>query len=346
MNIKSHPRFIFLVNIGLVPLLLAGCAAPVATPVEEVENAETWDQFEAELESLRQQMKIPGMSAAVVKDRQVVWARGFGYADVENGVPATAETPYHLASVTKPFAALVIMMLVQDGKLSLDDPVSRYGVSLPEGEQVTVRHLMSHTSAGTPGARYQYDGNRYGLLSQVIQAATGRSFQEWLFERILQPLGMDDTAPSLAGCTGLPFASACERVCQAIALPYMLDENLNFASGYYHNNFSTAAGLISTVTDLARLDAALDANTLVTAETKELMFTPTVSNSGRDLPYGLGWFTQQYRGDRLIWHYGQWPPSNWRGNAPGPGNWPRAWPLKSWMPMSASTRLSSSAGSR
>ena len=212
MNIKSHPRFIFLVNIGLVPLLLAGCAAPVATPVEEVENAETWDQFEAELESLRQQMKIPGMSAAVVKDRQVVWARGFGYADVENGVPATAETPYHLASVTKPFAALVIMMLVQDGKLSLDDPVSRYGVSLPEGEQVTVRHLMSHTSAGTPGARYQYDGNRYGLLSQVIQAATGRSFQEWLFERILQPLGMDDTAPSLAGCTGLPFASACERV--------------------------------------------------------------------------------------------------------------------------------------
>ena len=293
--------------VCLVIVLLAGCTSP-AVKQEEV-DAETLDAFETELDNLRQQMKIPGMSAAVVKDGQLVWARGFGYADVENGIPATAETPYHLASVTKPFAALVIMQLVQEGKLSLDDPVSRYGVSLPEGDKVTVRHLMSHTSTGTPGAHYQYDGNRYGMLSQVIQSATGRSFQEWLFERILQPLGMENSAPSPAGCTGLPFAHNCERVYKAIALPYQLDENLNFIPGYYQTNFSAAAGLISTVTDLARLDAALDANTLVTAASKELMFTPTVSNSGKNLPYGLGWFTQQYRGNRVIWHYGQWPPS-------------------------------------
>jgi len=201
------------------------------------------------------------------------------------------------------------MQLVQEGKLSLDDPVSRYGVSLPEGDKVTVRHLMSHTSAGTPGARYDYDGNRYGMLSQVIQSATGRSFQEWLFERILQPLEMGNTAPSPAGCTGLPFAPVCERVSKAMALPYLLDENLGFAPGYYQTNFSTAAGLISTVLDLAKLDAALDANTLVTAASKEQMWTPTVSNSGQELPYGLGWFTQSYRDTRLIWHYGHWPPS-------------------------------------
>jgi CubicO group peptidase (beta-lactamase class C family) len=295
-------------------LLLVGCGGPAAAsgPVATATPdpfAQSLNTFEVELEALRQEMKIAGMSAAVVKDGQLVWAHGFGYADIENGIPATAETPYHLASVTKPFAALVVMQLVQDGKLSLDDPVSRYGVSLPEGDTVTVRHLLSHTSAGTPGAHYQYDGNRYGLLSQVIQAATGRSFQEWLFERILQPLGMNDTAPTPAGCTGLPLAPTCERVCKAMAMPYQLDENLNFIPGYYHNNFSTAAGLISTVSDLAKLDAALDTNTLVTAATKELMFTPTVSNSGHDLPYGLGWFTQQYRGNRLIWHYGQWPPS-------------------------------------
>ncbi|MDD1717410.1 MAG: serine hydrolase [Methanoregulaceae archaeon] len=296
-----------ILTICLLATLLAGCGAPAAKS-EEV-NAETWESFGAELENLRQQMRIPGMSAAVVKDGQLVWARGFGYADVENGVPATAETPYHLASLTKPFAALVVMQLVQEGKLSLDDPVSRYGVSLPEGDKVTVRHLLSHTSAGTPGAHYQYDGSRYGMLSQVIQAATGRSLQEWLFERILQPLGMDDTAPTPAGCAGLPFAPACERVYRAIARPYQLDENLDFAPGYYQTSFSAGAGLISTVTDLAKLDAALDANTLVTAATKEQMFTPTVSNSGQDLPYGLGWFTQRYRDTRLIWHYGLWPPS-------------------------------------
>jgi hypothetical protein len=147
------------------------------------------------------------------------------------------------------------------------------------------------------------------MLSQVIQAATGRSLQEWLFERILQPLGMDDTAPTPAGCAGLPFAPVCARVYQAIARPYQLDENLAWAPGYYQTSFNAGAGLISTVTDLAKLDAALDANTLVTAATKEQMFTPTVSNSGQDLPYGLGWFTQRYRDTRLIWHYGLWPPS-------------------------------------
>jgi CubicO group peptidase (beta-lactamase class C family) len=309
----------FLITV-LVITLLAGCGTPAVKPVQptvepaptttpvEV-NEETWGKFEAELESLRQEMKIPGMSAAVVKDGQLVWARGLGYADVENHVPATPETPYHLASVTKTFAAVIVMQLVQEGKLSLDDPVARYGVNLPEGDAVLVRHLMSHTSEGIPGQRFQYNGNRYGLLSQVVQAATGRSLQEWLFERILHPLGMDDTAPSVAGCTGLPFAPTCERVCKALALPYQLDENLNFIPGYYYPGFGAAAGLISTVIDLAKFDAALDANTLVTAATKELMWMPTVSNSGQKLPYGLGWFTQSYRGTRLIWHYGQWPPS-------------------------------------
>jgi len=294
-----------IVCAAMLALMVVACSSPA--PASRF--TQSLAAFEGDLEALRQELKIPGLSAAVVKDGQVVWARGLGFADVEKGIPATPETPYHLASVTKPFAALVIMQLVQEGKLSLDDPVSRYGVSLPEGDRVLVRHLMSHTSAGTPGARYQYDGNRYGMLSQVIQAATGRSLQEWLFERILQPLDMGNTAPSPAGCAGLPFAPACERVYQAIALPYQLDENLDSAPGYYQSSFNAGAGLISTVTDLAKLDAALDANTLVTAATKEQMWTPTVSNSGQELPYGLGWFTQSYRGTRLIWHYGLWPPS-------------------------------------
>jgi hypothetical protein len=84
---------------------------------------------------------------------------------------------------------------------------------------------------------------------------------------------------------------------------------LSFFPGFYFSDFSAGAGLISTVTDLAKFDVALDANTLVTPATKELMWTPTVSNSGQKLPYGLGWFTQDYRGTRLIWHYGFSPPS-------------------------------------
>jgi CubicO group peptidase (beta-lactamase class C family) len=310
MSIKSCFRFLFLMNIGSMIMLLCGCAAPQETPMKKVENTDTWVKFETELETLRQEMKIPGMSAAVVKDGHLTWARGFGFADVENNVPAAPETPYHLASVTKTFAAVIVMQLVQEGKLSLDDPVSLYGVNLPEGDKVLVRHLLSHTSEGTPGAHYQYNGARYGLLSQVVLAATGRSLQEWVYERILQPLGMENTAPSPpATCAGLPFAPTCERVYATLTRLYCLDKDLNPAPGSNQDSFNAGAGLISTVLDLARFDAALDANTLVTAATKELMWTPTESNSGQKLPYGLGWFTQSYRGTRLIWHTGFSPPS-------------------------------------
>jgi CubicO group peptidase (beta-lactamase class C family) len=305
---KARPFFLVVV----LSLALVGCSTPAAPPATVTPElfAQTLASFEVELDVLRQELKIPGLSAAVVKDGQLAWARGLGFADVENRIPATPETTYHLASVTKPFAALVIMQLVQDSKLSLDDPVSRYGVTLPEGDAVTVGHLMSHTSAGTPGARYQYDGARYGLLSQVVLAATGRSLQDWLFERILSPLAMDDTAPAPpATCAGLPFAPTCERVYAAIARPYLLDGEFNPVPGFYQDSFNAGAGLISTVLDLARFDAAIEANSLVTADTKEQMFTPTVSTSGQRLPYGLGWFTQSYRGARLIWHTGFSPPS-------------------------------------
>jgi CubicO group peptidase (beta-lactamase class C family) len=302
-------RVVFLVVFALA---LVGCSTPAGAPATVTPEplAQTLASFEVELDALRQELKIPGLSAAVVKDGQVVWARGLGFADVENRISATPETPYHLASVTKPFAATVIMQLVQDGKLSLDDPVARYGVTLPEGDAVTVRHLMSHTSAGTPGTSFQYDGARYGLLSQVVLAATGRSLQDWLYERILSPLGMDDTAPAPpATCAGLSFAPTCDRVYAAIARPYMLDAEFNPAPGFYQDSFNAGAGLVSTVMDLAKFDAALDADTLMTMATKEQMFTPTVSTSGEELPYGLGWFTQSYRGTRLIWHYGYSPPS-------------------------------------
>jgi len=292
----------------VLSVALAGCSPPASTSPSDPLQV-TLATFQVELEALRLEHKIPGMSAAVVKDGKVVWAGGLGLADVQNGIAATADTPYHLASVTKTFAAVIVMQLVQEGKLSLDDPVSRYGVTMPEADKVLVRHLMSHTSAGTPGARYQYDGSRYGQLSQVVLAATGRTLQQWVYERILQPLGMENSAPSPpAACAGLPFAPTCERVCAAVTRLYLLDADFNPAPGSNGDYFNAGAGLMSTVVDLARFDAALDANTLVTAATKELMWTPTVSNSGQQLPYGLGWFTQVYRGTRLIWHPGFSPP--------------------------------------
>ncbi|HET6669818.1 MAG TPA: serine hydrolase domain-containing protein, partial [Pyrinomonadaceae bacterium] len=143
-------------------------------------DAERIARLEVLLENLRQELKIPGYSAAIVKDQKVIWAKGFGYADLENKVPATEHTPYHLASLTKTFGSTILMQLVQEGKVKLDDPVSKYGITLESEGVIRVRHLFSHTSEGVPGEQYRYNGNRYAELDKVVQRASGKSFGELL----------------------------------------------------------------------------------------------------------------------------------------------------------------------
>ena len=402
-------------------------------------------RLETLLESLRQELKIPAYSAAIVKDQKVIWAKGFGYADVENKVPATEHTAYHLASLTKTFASTIVMQLVQEGKVKLDDPVSKYGITLESEGVIRVRHLLSHTSEGNPGEQYRYNGNRFSELDKVIQGASGKSFAELLIANILDPLNMNETAPNvprivstkspnaasqaaetevkaavmdifagfnsgnidqverrlaaqlnrfpaeggfltsfidLADVLGalqagfkLKFEvhnleaavygdsaittffmtgtitppngpprnqgpwrtsyfwnkrdgiwklvhaheSPLERglitekhqqrfdtVSKIMAQPYALDREFKVTKISYPQSFSTAAGLISTVLDMAKYDIAIDQNKFLTKETQQLAFTPTVSTKGETLPYGLGWFTQNYRGTKLLWHYGYW----------------------------------------
>lgn len=163
----------------------------VGDPVEDLQ------QFEQRLESLRWEMNVPAVSAAIVKNRKIVWAKGFGYADLENRVPVTATTSYHLASITKSIASTIIMQLVEEGKLDLETPVSEFGIELESSGIVRVRHLFTHTSKGNPGTVFDYDGGRFLLLDQVIEKASGRSFGELLLERIVQPLELTHTAPNL-----------------------------------------------------------------------------------------------------------------------------------------------------
>src|SRR3954467_4881086 len=133
-------------------------------------------EFEGRLERLRVELRVPGFSAGIVKDQRLVWARGFGLSDVENGVQAAAGTSYHLASVTKTFASTVLLQLVEEGKVDLEDPVSRYGIALASPGIVRVKHLLTHTTEGVPGETFRYNGDRFGLLDSVINFASGRTF--------------------------------------------------------------------------------------------------------------------------------------------------------------------------
>ncbi|MEW6194921.1 MAG: serine hydrolase domain-containing protein [Bacteroidota bacterium] len=262
--------------------------------------AKTLAEFETVLERIRSELKIPGFSATITKGGKIVWAKGFGYSNKEKAIQAKPETVYHLASLTKPFAATIIMQLIEQNKLTLETQVSDYGINLESQGVIRIKHLLSHTSEGVPGTNYNYNGNRFSYLDKVITGTSGKSFCELLNEKIIVPLQLSMTAPN-------PLSpDDCLRNIQILG---------QLAQGYssngqnilsYQSYFSTAAGLLSSVIDIAKFSIALDKNLLMKAESRELMFTPTVSNSGVELPYGLGWFIDKNESAMVIWHYGFW----------------------------------------
>jgi CubicO group peptidase (beta-lactamase class C family) len=151
-------------------------------------------RLEQQLEQLRAILKIPGLSAAVLRDQEIGWAKGLGFADREKRVPATPETPYQVAPLTKSFASTLVLRLVEQGKLDLDEPASRYFADV-EGDRVTIRHLLTHTSEGIPGERFHYSGDRYWRLTAVIEKVSGKSFRELMVATFLEPLHMARSVP-------------------------------------------------------------------------------------------------------------------------------------------------------
>lgn len=264
------------------------------------------DEFATRLERLRVQARIPGISVAIAKGQQVVWAQGFGIADIDRQIPVVPTTSFHLASLTKPFAATVIMQLVEEGKVSLDDPVSKYGIQLQSSGVVLVRHLLTHTSEGVPGAVFRYNGNLYGLLDSVIHRATGHTFAEELEARILGPLHLPNSAPNNLSASDFFVAGFDRTTFEAnLARGYTVSGSTMVPTAY-PDYFGTAAGLIASSLDVAAFSMAMDRDAFLNPATKALMFTPARSTTGATLPYGLGWFVSQSHGVKLVWHYGLW----------------------------------------
>ena len=293
-----------------------GSRAPSAEELDvSSQDKQRLEGFEKKVDELRDLLKIPGLSAVVIKDQSVLWARGFGFADLEKRIPAAPDTLYHIASLTKTFAATLVMQLVERGKLDLDEPMSHYSADFKD-DSVRIKHLLSHTSEGTPGERYQYSGDRYDYLTVVIEKKTGKPFRQVMVETFLDPLGMDSSVPghdvaekgdkwAMLGKGNLDrYATSLSRLAQ----PYTLYGDGEIIRVPYppRDSFGAAAGLLSTVLDMAKYDAAIDQHRFLRKETQEKAWTAFVSNDGRRLPHGLGWFVSDYQGVRLIWHFGNW----------------------------------------
>src|SRR5687768_9853336 len=177
-------------------IALSAGACSLSTGPDVPRAAQTLAEFETQLDGLRTKLAIPGMSAIVMVHDTVLWEGSLGMADISSQARVTPATQFHLASLTKTFASTIVMQLVEQGLVDLDDPVGDYGITLTGPGIIRVRHLLSHTSDGTPGDQFSYNGNRFALLDQVIQRATGESFATRVMQRIVTPLGLERTAPN------------------------------------------------------------------------------------------------------------------------------------------------------
>lgn len=285
---------------GVALLILASLAASGPRLDVKAQDADRFEKFSKDLSDARNTLHVPGIAAAIVENGRIVWQQSFGLADLEAKVPVQADTEFCIASVSKTMAAVILMQLQQQGLLQLDDPIDKY---IPDGSTprgVTVRQVMSHTSDGKPGEEFLYNGGRYAALSRLVERLTAKPYATVLSERVLNAAGMKHTIPGLA-------APGFEALDQKLAKPYRWDGDLNRIQlgDLPSPNLSAANGVVSTANDLAHYAIALDDHSLLSRASETAMFTPTRSSRGESLPYGLGWFVQDYAGQKLVWHFGQ-----------------------------------------
>jgi CubicO group peptidase (beta-lactamase class C family) len=271
--------------------------------------------FTRYLEPLRIQAGIPGLSAAIASGGRIIWEGGLGFADLEARVAAAPHTPYRVASITKTATSTLVMQCVEEGRLNLDAPIRTYTTAVPD-LNATVRQVLAMASDAPAGSTYRYDGDRFTALTPVVEACTGVPYRVALAGRILERIGMSDSVPgqdleSVSVAASAAFDQAALQryrdVLARIAKPYVVRDGRPTLSDYPPKAINASAGLVSTVRDLVRYDASLDARVLLSASTQLIAWTPFRLASGRDAPYGLGWFVQSTAAGRAIWHYGQWP---------------------------------------
>jgi D-alanyl-D-alanine carboxypeptidase len=271
----------------------------------------------------------PGAAVLVARDGRVLMRKAYGMADVELGVPLRPEQVFRLGSITKQFTAVGVLMLVDEGKLSLDDEITKFFPDYPtQGRRITVEHLLTHTSGirsftgipaweplkrtdltpaqliavfrdqpmdFAPGTDWRYNNSGYFLLGAIIEKVSGMSYADYVRTRIFEPLGMRDTRVES------PTALIPRRV-----HGYAVGEGRAIRNADYISLTSpfSAGALVSTVDDLFRWGQAVAAGQLLKPETWRRAFTPYRLADGRATGYGYGWFLTELAGRPEVTHGG------------------------------------------
>jgi CubicO group peptidase (beta-lactamase class C family) len=269
------------------------------------------------LDALRQQTGIPGMSAAVVSEGQVIWDKGYGFQNLATRERATPDTPYLVGDMSGTLAAILLLQCVEQRRVGLDEPFSRYGLTAPE-PGATMRGLLSHAAPAGAKEPFAYSPERYANLTALVEWCAPQSYRKSVAHRILNRLAMQNSVPGtdlIDPALQLPEGLFAEEdlqryrdVLSRIAVPYKVTgRNKTDRTDLPIVGMSAATGLVSTVRDLAQLDAALQSSLLLEPETLAFAWSPSAERNGLPSPMGLGWFVQFYRGERVVWHFGSVP---------------------------------------
>ncbi len=262
-----------------------------------------------QLEQLRQDLNIPGMSAAVTDGNSVVWSSGFGFADLERNLQAVNETSYRISTLGEPVLAFLMLSLAEEGNLSLDDLAENYDVKL-KNSKVRLRHLLSHTSSGTPGEKFSPDPGRLDRLANLFEVVLKQSYSEVLNYRVLKPFGMTRSAPyRIDPVHEMAFAdTALQEAVKMLATCYGYEPGLGVVPAADASASGLWGGWISTAEDYARFLQAQD--TLLSAASLKLLYSPGENPKGIAMPYAMGWFIQEVYGHTFAWNAGYSSPGH------------------------------------
>jgi len=275
-------------------------------------------RFSDYLEALRAQAGIPGLAVALIRADEVNWQQAYGRSDVEKNWGTTPSTAFQLDGMTEIVTATLVLRCVEEGRLTLDERVSKYSPELAGNADldVTIRQALSHTTGPADALVYAYRPDRQNALGAAVAACRQEPFRQAV-TKLLEQFGMFESVPGADAAT-LPqgttaatdpaLAATVARyssVLDRLARPYSVDSKGRASpSTYTATKLLPVSGLISTVNDLARFDIALRKGDYVRAQTLNTAWTWPLDHSGLRLPHGLGWFVQQYNGERVVWQFG------------------------------------------
>jgi serine beta-lactamase-like protein LACTB, mitochondrial len=313
------------------PMRIAAFLVLVASCVraQQISDTDLASQIDTIATQQREKQHIPAMTIAVASDDRLVYSKGFGSADLESDVPATADTLIRTGSVAKSITAVAAMTLVEAGKLDLDAPVQKYCPVFPRKKwTITTRQLLTHTSgirhykegeadnarhydtmsAGfaifaadpllfKPGTRYNYSTYGYTVLGCVIEGASGEKYFDYVREHVLVAADMTHT-----------FVDDVFAIVPHRARGYDLEQGKVQNAGLMDSSYKIpGGGLVSTAGDLVRFDMALMDGKLLKPETLAAMWTPTglpVYKNGKPSKYGMGFAVTIFDGEKRISHSG------------------------------------------